>query len=258
MSNTALITGASSGIGRELAREHAKRGGDLILVARRESNMLELKAELEKAHNIKVMVLARDLAGFDAAEALYKEVKAENIQVDILINNAGFGGYGKFHERNWAEDKNMIQLNIETLTALTHFFLKDMVERDSGRVMNVSSVGGFLPGPLEAVYYATKAFVLSFSQAIGNEIHDTNVSVTALCPGATKTEFSEKAGMDDLIGFKLMEVSVEFVAAYGYKEMLKGRRVAIPGFINKFFTVLLRVLPRVGVRALSRLTLEKF
>lgn len=258
MKNVALITGASSGIGEELAREHARHGGDLILVARREQNLLQLKNELEEKYSITALVMARDLAGFDAAEALYKEIKAQDIHVDILINNAGFGGYGKFYERDWPEDQRMIELNIGTLAALTRFFLTDMVARNSGRIMNVSSVGGFLPGPMEAVYYATKAFVLSFSQAISNELNDTNVTVTALCPGATKTEFSEKAGMDDLPGFKLMEVSVEFVGKYAYGRMLKGKRVAIPGVINKFFTVLLRFLPRSAIRILSRATLEKF
>lgn len=220
---TALITGASSGIGKALAEIHAAKGGDLVLVARREDKLQALKAELEEKHSIQVTVIAKDLVQSTAPEEIYNTVKESDIEIDYLINNAGFGGHGKFHERNWEEDLSMIQLNIVTLTALCRLFLPDFVSRNSGRILNVSSTASLPPGgPLQSVYFATKHYVTALSYGIAGELQDTNVTVTALLPGATATEFADSAGMDDTDLFKdAFPASV--VAEDGYAAMEAGK-----------------------------------
>lgn len=225
---TALITGASSGIGREFARIHAARGGNLIVVARSAGKLEALKKELEAKHQVHVTVLAKDLTKKEAPKQVYDAVRQAGIEVDYLINNAGFGGHGKFHEREWESDLNMIKLNIIALTALTRLFLPDFVARNSGKVLNVSSTASLMPGPLQAVYFATKAYVTSFSNAIAEELHDTNVTVTALLPGATQTEFAEVANMEDTNLFK-HAFSAESVAVAGYEGMLRGRLDVLAG-----------------------------
>ncbi|MEQ8821353.1 MAG: SDR family oxidoreductase [Sumerlaeia bacterium] len=255
----ALITGASSGIGADLAREHARRGGDLILVARRAEKLEALKAALEADHGVTVHVMARDLAVANAGEDLHAAVREAGLEVDYLINNAGFGGHGAFHERPWTEDKAMVQLNIETLTALTRAFLPGMVERGRGRVLNVASTAAFLPGPLMAVYYATKAYVLSLSEALASELRGTGVTVTALCPGVTRTEFGARANVGDSKLFRGPWVAGSAaVAAFGYRAMLAGRVVAVHGFWNKVAAhVALPLLPKPVVRRVSLLLTEK-
>lgn len=225
---TALITGASTGIGKEFARIHAQRGGDLIIVARSTDKLNELKTELESEFKINVTVIAKDLILPNEVEQVYNEVKSQGIEVDYLINNAGFGGIGKFQERKLQDDLNMISLNISALTALTHFFLQDFVKRNEGKILNVSSTASLLPGPLQAVYYATKAYVTSFSNAIAEELHDTNITVTNLMPGATETEFGKVSGMDKTELFK-SPVSASGVALDGYNAMLKGKLDIISG-----------------------------
>ncbi|MDF1815184.1 MAG: SDR family oxidoreductase [Verrucomicrobiales bacterium] len=234
MKNTALITGASSGIGKELAQIHAEQGGDLVIVARSEEKLNELKDELESRHGISVTVLVKDLAEAGAPKEIYDAVKAAGIEVDFLINNAGFGGQGKFHERDWQVDHAMIQLNVVALTALCRYFLPDMVARNSGRILNVSSTASLLPGPLQAVYFATKAFVTSFSNALAAELHDTDVTVTALLPGATETEFASVSGMEKTNLFANM-ASARTVAEDGYNAMMAGKLEVITGitFANK-------------------------
>ena len=225
---TALITGASSGIGKEFARIHAARGGNLVVVARSKGKLDALKQELEAKHHIHVTVIARDLTKSEAPKQIYEAVKQVGIEVDYLINNAGFGGHGKFHEREWESDLNMIKLNVIALTALTRLFLPDFVARNSGKVLNVSSTASLMPGPLQAVYFATKAYVTSFSNAIAEELHDTNVTVTALLPGATRTEFAEVANMEDTSLFK-NAFSAESVAVSGYEGMLQGKLDVLAG-----------------------------
>lgn len=225
---TALITGASSGIGREFARCHAAQGGDLVIVARSQDKLEALKQELEAAQGIAVKVIAADLAQPDVPQAIYDELRADDISVDYLINNAGFGGRGKFHERDWADDLAMINLNITALTALTRLFLPDFVARNSGRILNVSSTAALLAGPLQAVYYATKAYVTSFSNALAGELHDTNVTVTALMPGATESRFGEVSGMDKTPLFQKTASAAE-VAQAGYDGMLAGKLDVIAG-----------------------------
>ena len=192
MQNVALITGASSGIGKELARLHASKGGGLVMVARREDALLELKSELESKHDVEVRCISEDLSDPASPQRVFDQCQAENIEVEYLINNAGFGGHGRFYERPWDKDKAMIQVNVTSLVELTRLFLPEMVARNHGKVLNTASTAGFIPGPLQAVYYATKAFVVSFSQAIDEELRsaDVDVSVTALCPGAVATEFA--------------------------------------------------------------------
>ncbi len=259
MSKVALITGASSGIGKELARYHAAQGGDLVIVARRQQALDELKSELESKFSVSVTCIALDLVADDAAAALHSQVKTAGIEIDYLINNAGFGGHGYFHEREWEQDKAMIQLNVTTLTELTRRFLPGMVARKSGRVLNVASTAGFIPGPLQAVYYATKAFVVSLSQAIDEELRHlgTNVTVTALCPGAVATEFATSADLTGVNAFKNAKTPAS-VAKIGYDAMMKGKLIAINEFSLKFLLGwVIPWLPRRTVLRMSRQTMEK-
>ena len=228
MKNTALITGASSGIGLELAKLHAKSKGDLILVARSKDKLETLKTDLSNEHGVEVRIIAKDLSSQNAAEELFDEVSQSGIEVDYLINNAGFGGRGKFHERAWPQDLAMINLNVVALTALTRLFLPGMVQRNKGKILNVSSTASFMPGPLQAVYFATKAYVTFFSNAIAEELRDTNVTVTNLMPGATETEFAKVSGMDKTSLFD-KTVSAYSVAKDGYNGMLAGKLDVISG-----------------------------
>jgi hypothetical protein len=222
MKNVALITGASSGIGKELAYLHAEQGGDLIIVARSEKGLNQLKAELEKKHQTEVLVLPMDLSLPGAGQQIFDQVQARNIHVDVLINNAGFGALGKFHEHDWASSHQMIQLNVVALAELTRHFLPGMVQRKKGKVLNVSSTAAVVPGPLQAVYYATKAFVTSFSNAIWEELRGTGVTVTNLMPGATDTQFAATADMDKTSLFK-NPTHPRTVAQAGYQAMMAGK-----------------------------------
>ncbi|MBN2663497.1 MAG: SDR family oxidoreductase [Bacteroidales bacterium] len=245
MKNIALITGASTGIGKELAYIHAQKGGDLVIVARRVEKLEELKKELTEKYSVKVMIIEKDLIKSHAPKEVYDEVKNAGIEIDYLINNAGFGGLGKFHERNWQDDLNMINLNIVALTALTRFFLPDFVKRNSGKILNVSSTASFMPGPLQAVYFATKAYVTFFSNAIAEELHDTNISVTALMPGATETEFGKVSGMDKTTMFD-KTFSAKGVASDAYNGMLKGKLDVVTGvsFMQKMMFGMLPFMPK--------------
>lgn len=224
----ALITGASTGIGKEFARIHAEQGGDLIVIARSKDKLEQLKNELESKYNANVMVIAADLSLAEAPKEIYEQVKTAGIEVNYLINNAGFGGRGKFHEREWEQDLTMINLNIVALTALTRLFLPDFLNRNEGRILNVSSTASLMPGPLQAVYYATKAYVTFFSNAVAEELYDTNVRVTTLLPGATETEFARTSGMDKTDLFN-KTASARSVAEDGYNGMLAGKLDVISG-----------------------------
>ncbi len=257
MTSTALITGASSGIGAELARYHASKSGDLVLVARREEALNKLKSELEDAHNIKVTVIAADLAQPDSAHMIYKTTKEANVQIDILVNNAGFGGYGKFHERDLAKDHAMMQVNMSSLVNLTHMYLQDMVGRNSGKILNVASIAAFIPGPLQAVYFATKSFVVSFSQAVAQELADTDITVTALCPGTVATGFVQ-AG--DLEGVSVWDnaATPESVAKCGYDAMIKGDLIVFnEGSWSFLLNWIVPFLPRRIVLKVSQKLMEK-
>lgn len=250
----ALVTGASSGIGKEIARLHAERGGDLILVARRQDRLEALRDELADAHAAVSHVFAADLSVPGAGRSLFDSVRGAGLEVDYLINNAGFGGVGRYHEQDWERHRSMIQVNITALAELTHAFLPGMIERRSGRILNVASVAAYVPGPLQSVYYASKSFVVSFSEALDAENAGSGVTVTALCPGLTDTEFFDAAGMGRANSLRLPRMSAKRVARVGYDAMLKGRRVAIPGMKDWLLAnVALRFLPR---RLTTRLSHE--
>jgi short-subunit dehydrogenase len=187
---TALVTGASSGIGLDLAKRFAAEGYDVALVARSEGKLKEVAAALEAEHKVRAHVVTADLAKAGAADALVAALDARGIDVDVLVNNAGYASYGAFAETDLADELAMIQVNVVVLTHLTKLLVRKMVAKRSGRVLNVASTAAFQPGPLMAVYYATKAYVLSFSEAIAEELRDTGVTVTALCPGPTRTAFA--------------------------------------------------------------------
>jgi uncharacterized protein len=258
MKEVALITGASSGIGKELAFIHAKKGGDLVLVARNKIALDVIAREIENSFQTKVLIIQADLSLVDSGLKLYNEVKNQGIQVDYLINNAGFGDFGMFHERDLKKFQEMIQLNITTLTDLTHLFLNEMVSRNSGRILNVASTAAFLPGPLMAVYFATKAYVLHFTEAVNNEVSHTNVRLTTLCPGATESGFIEAANLGEsklVKGRKLPSSKV--VANYGYKAMLKGKSVAIHGLGNYLLANVIRLFPRNFVVKMTRIVQDK-
>ncbi|MCJ2182546.1 SDR family oxidoreductase [Novosphingobium sp. 1949] len=248
---TALITGASSGIGAQLARIHAGRGGDLVLVARRLDRLQALAAELEAAHGIAVLVLAEDLADDGAPQRIYERVRAEAITVEYLCNNAGFGGLGRFDQRDWAADRAMMQVNMVALTALTRLFLPDLVARNAGRVLNVASSAALTPGPMQAVYFASKAYVRSFSNAIAEELRETAVRVTVMMPGPVDTEFGATSGMQRLDLFAHAS-SARVVAQEGYEAMLAGKLEIITG-MTRTQRQLVRLLPFLPRRAVLRM-----
>jgi short-subunit dehydrogenase len=258
MKRTALITGASSGIGLELAKIFAREGNDLVLIARNGSKLQELKNSLEKEFSIKAYIISKDLSKIDSAQEVYDEVKNKSIVIDYLINNAGFGDFGMFTETNWNKEEEMIQLNITTLTQFTKLFLKDMVLQKKGKIMNVASTAAFQPGPTMAVYYATKAYVLHFSEAIDNEVRDKGVTVTSLCPGATESGFQDAADMQEskLVKGRKLPTSKE-VAEYGFKAMMKGKRVAIHGLLNYIMANSIRFTPRTLAVKVVRLIQDK-
>ncbi|MBI3233458.1 MAG: SDR family oxidoreductase [Bacteroidetes bacterium] len=258
MTNTALITGASNGIGLELAKVHAQHGDNLVLVARNLSKLNELKTEIEKQYKVEVYVIGKDLAKHNSAQEVYDEIKTKNIEIDYLINNAGFGDFGMFTETDWNKEEQMIDLNIKTLTQFTKLFVKDMAKRKSGKIMNVASTAAFQSGPTMAVYYATKAYVLSFSEALSNEVSDKGVTVTILCPGATESGFQAAAEMQEskLVKGRKLPSSKE-VAIYGYNAMMKGKVIAIHGLMNAIMANAVRFIPRAWVVKVTRMIQDK-
>ncbi len=258
MNKTALITGASNGIGFELAKIHASKGGNLVLVARNKSKLDQLKSELEKQYKISVYTIGKDLSAADSAQEVYNETTKQKIQIDYLINNAGFGVFGMFYETDWKKELEMINLNITTLTQFTKLYLPEMVKRKSGKIMNVASTAAFQSGPTMAVYYATKAYVLSFSEAIDNEVCDKGITVTTLCPGATESGFKAAASMEESKLFKDKKIPTsKEVAEYGYAAMMKGKTVAIHGLMNAILANSVRFTPRALVVKLTRRIQDK-
>lgn len=245
---TALITGASGGIGEALARTLAQHGYNLILVARTASKLEALGAELSAKNGVEAVSIDGDLSAFDATQKLMTELEARKLNVDVLVNNAGFGEYGEFATGDPIKQQQMISLNILTLTMLTRALLPKMLERKFGRVMNVASTAAFMPGPLMSVYYASKAYVLSFSEALAEELLGTGVTVTALCPGPTESDFQARAAMQEskLVQGKTLMTSRE-VAEQGVVALERGQRVVIPGLINQIQAQASRFLPRAIV-----------
>jgi uncharacterized protein len=239
---TALVTGASAGIGTELARLCAKGGCNLVLVARDAERLNRLAGELSRAHNIQARALAADLADPAAPAQIFDQLQATPI--DILINNAGFGFRGAFAESDWDTDARLMQVNMTAPIHLTRLFLPAMLARKQGRILNVASTAAFVPGPFMAMYYASKAFLVSFSESIANEVKGTGVTATVLCPGPTRTEFFDRAG---ITGSKLMQgptMSAGEVAAEGYRAMMAGRTQIIAGARNRWLMRGVRIAPR--------------
>jgi short-subunit dehydrogenase len=250
----ALITGASMGLGAEFARLLAAEGYDLILTARSADRLASLQKEVENLNGGRAHVIVTDLVDPRAPAAIYDSVRKAGLEVDVLINNAGFGMYGKFHESSLQTNLEMVQVNITALMNLTHLFTPGMVARKRGRILNVASTAAFQPGPLQPVYYATKAFVLSFTEAIGNELRGTGVTATALCPGPTPTGFQERANVGRVRGLRLMmRVSPEAVVRSGYNGMKKGKPVVVPGLLNNVIVFVVRLTPRRLVTAMVRI-----
>ena len=257
MSKTALITGASGGIGYELALLAARDGFDCILVARSQDRLNALAARLETEFRVKTLVLPKDLSKPSAVDEIYEEVGAAAMPVDLLVNNAGFPVFGLFTETDLDTELQMLQVNIVALTQLTKLFLRGMIERRYGRILNLASTAAFEPGPLMAVYYASKAFVLSFSEALANELHGTGVTVTALCPGPTRTGFQKRGQLEDSRLVQGEIADAPSVAAAGYRGLMAGKTLVIPGFANKLIPWIVRVSPRGVVTRVVRRMQER-
>lgn len=253
----ALITGASAGIGLELARVFARNRFDLLLVARRADALEALAGRLEGEYGIAARTLAADLAQPDAPQRLLDFCASEKLSVHVLVNNAGVGLGGEFGETDIERQMDIIRVNISALTHLTGLFLPQMILRRAGRILNVASTAAFQPGPLMAVYYASKSYVLSLSEALAEELRNAGVTVTALCPGPTKTEFAAVAEIESSRLFAAGAASAADVAEFGYAAMMKGKRVAIPGMINKIVAQASRVAPRIVTTKVSRMLQER-
>ena len=245
---TVLITGASSGIGLELAKCFAADGAGVILVARSTEALEKLATELRKEFSIHAEVITADLTQRDAAENIFSEVKGRGLTVDVLVNNAGFGLHGPFAELPLNRQLEIVAVNVSALVALTGLFLPGMIGRKRGGILNVGSVAGFVPGPNMAVYFASKAFVQSFSEALEVELSGTGVTITNLCPGPTETNFSQVARGHRERQVPAKKMSAEDVARIGYRDFRNGKHISVPGMMNKFFSVVPRFVPRAGVR----------
>ena len=246
----ALITGASAGLGAELAKLCAASGYDVVLVARTESRLAELASTLTRTHGVQARTLAADLADPTAPQAIHSQLAGKPL--DILINNAGFGVRGPFAQNDWGREASLLQVNVGALIHLTKLFLPAMIERRSGRILNVASTAAFVPGPFMAMYYASKAFVLSFSESIANEVHGTGVTVTALCPGPTRTEFAERAGIATSKLFQGTSMGAGEVAREGFDAMMAGKSSIVAGARNRWMMRGARLLPRDWLAATTR------
>lgn len=249
MEKYTIITGPTAGIGLEMATIYAQRKINLILIARNENKLNELKTKFEKEFGIDVICFANDLSKPDSAKEIFNLIKAKELYVETIINNAGFGDFGKFEESDFIKVKQMLNLNINFLVEFTHLFLNEFKTKNFGNILNVASVAGFFPGPYMSLYYATKAFVLSFTEGLAVELKKTNIKISVLCPGPTKTLFEEKANLENSDLFKLMPVAnAKSVALYGVKSLERNNTVAVHGFFNKFTVAFMSLLPRCIVR----------
>lgn len=254
----ALVTGASSGIGYELAKCLAQDGYGLILAARSEAKLGEVRETLCSSFGVPVRTMAMDLSRAEAPQEIFRTLSESGLPIEILVNNAGYGTHGPFTGTHLEDEMAMIQVNVTALTHLTKLFLKGMVERKSGRILNVASTAAFQPGPLMAVYYATKAYVLLFTEALAQELEGTGVTVTALCPGPTLTGFQARAGIENIHIIRAgMLMDAESVARAGYQGLIKGKTLVIPGILNKVFAFLVRFVPRRWVTRLVRTLQEE-
>lgn len=257
MKGAALITGATGGIGYELAKLFAQNGHNLVLVARDKARLETVAQELASQHGVQVQAIAKDLARANSAPELFDQVRHLSIRVDVLVNNAGVGLYGLFAQEDPAAELEMLQLNVLSLTQLARLFLPEMLSRGAGRILNVASTAAFQPGPLMAAYYASKAYVLSFSEALANELRGTGVTISVLCPGPTATGFQKRA---DMLASKLFERGVmdaSTVAAAGYRGLMRNKTLVIPGWRNKLLAVSVRLPPRSWIPAMVPRLQEK-
>lgn len=256
--NYTLITGASSGIGYELARVFARHNHNLVLVARSTGKLEALRSELTKDFSVRAEVISLDLARAGAAEELAEFLRRKKLDVDVLVNNAGFGDHSLFLQQDQQKIEEMILLNVLTLTKLTRLLLPDMVLRKGGKILNVASTAAFQPGPLMSVYYATKAYVLSFSEGLYEELRGTGVSVTALCPGPTESGFQNAANMSDIALVETMKLPTsKDVAEFGYRALMANRAVAVHGLVNSVMAASTGLAPRFLVRKLVKKLQEK-
>jgi hypothetical protein len=251
MGKTALITGASSGLGLELARLFAHDGHDLVVVARRRDHLEALATRLAAEHGVAARIIAEDLADPVAPRRIFEEMKDRRADVEFLVNSAGFGANGPFAEADLGRLLAMVQVNATSLMHLTHLFLPAMIARRSGRILNIGSTAGFQPGPGMAIYYATKAFVNSFTEALGHELRGTGVTATVSTPGATATEFGKIAGNEESRLFHMGTTSAAFVARHAYRAMMAGKPMSLPGWRAKLGLQLLRFGSRGTVRGMT-------
>jgi len=245
---TALITGASTGIGKEIARLCAAGGANLVLVARRKERLEQIAKTLAEELHVDAKVIDADLSKESACQTIMDRLSQWNVEIDVLINNAGFGTNGAFTTQDESSQLDMIRVNVTSLVELTHKLLPGMRQRGRGRILNVASTAAFQPGPRMATYYATKAFVLSFSEALYEELRGSGVTVTCLCPGPTDTEFADRANMKGKPLFKMGTLSAQHVAKVGYRAMQRGKPLVVTGFFNKLLAFSVRFAPRWLVR----------
>ncbi len=257
MAKTALITGASEGIGYELVKLFAKDRYDCVLVARNKQKMDKLAEEVKKSFGINTRVIAKDLSLPESAQEIFDEVKAAGISVDVLVNNAGLGLCGEFVKSDMNTNMHLLQVNLLSLTKLTWLFLPGMIKRKSGRIMNVASIAAFTPSPDFALYNASKAFVLFFSEALREELRSTGISVTCLCPGTTATQWHSRAGAENIRLNKVRLLDAKTVAEVAYKGLMKGKSIVIPGLENKISVFSIRFAPRILVLKVARFLTRK-
>jgi len=249
---TALITGPTSGIGEEFASQLAALGYDLVLVARNKEKLQNLCTSLSAEYSVEVHDIAVDLSELDAPEKVFHEVSSHNIQVDVLINNAGIDVYAPFEKADWGAIQGLVNLNVNASLRLTHLFLPGMIQRNQGHILNLGSIGSFIPGPNNAVYAATKAFQLNFSRGIAEELRGMHVGVTCLCPGAVRTAFADKSDLNGTILFKYTSSNPKAVAAAGIKAIQQKKVVCVPGFINQLIVFIYRFVPGRWVARVSK------
>ena len=240
---TALITGASEGIGYELSKLFAKDGYDLGVVARNEAKLRQISEDLSRSNGISARVIVKDLSHKDAPDEIYDELSSDGIKVDILVNNAGYAIYGPFEKTDISQEYDMLQVLVWAPTKLTKLFMKEMLKENGGKILNVSSYGAFAPTPLFSVYGAAKSYILLFSEAVAEELSGSGVTITALCPGATRTQFARRAGVENIAGFRYGAMSAESAAKVGYQALMEGKKCVVPGVHNRLLVFSRRLMP---------------
>ncbi len=258
MKKTALITGASKGIGKELATIFASNRCDLVLVARSATQLQQLKEQITRKYPVSVYIIIKDLSVANAPREVFDELKANQIDIDFLVNNAGFGDYGEFAFTEWERYRQMIDLNVSALTHFCNLYISDWKGRKNGKIINISSTAAFQPGPMMAVYFATKSYVLHLSEAIAKELENTGITVTAVCPGPTSTHFGNESGMNAsklVKNVKILDAAT--VAQQSYDAMMRGKPVIIVGGMNKIVPFFIRFIPRSWVATLSAKTMRE-